>query len=70
MNKFKTRMARQKIGGDNYISTRLSDCHNKLLNYRDKYNASQTIAERQFCATMLTMYRRRYDWYLKAKDTK
>lgn len=65
----KQRLARRIINQSDYKTRRLSACNSDIIFYNERMRGATTSTEKKFCADMIAMYRKRYDWYLKDKTS-
>lgn len=59
-----THILKNSIKSKDFVGTRLDTVHSELKHWVTKKNYVKTIREREFCDSMISMYKKRYDWYL------
>ena len=59
-----THILKNSIKNKDFVGTRLDTVHSELKHWITRKNYVKTIRERELCDSMISMYKKRYDWNL------
>lgn len=65
INGMKVRYIKKKINSEGYPDERLNSINSEIKSWLSYHKEATTKVERNLCYTMLNMYLKRYEYYIK-----